>query len=100
MRRDCAFTLDALDRERNALPNTYAHRGQRSFCSRFLQLVHGGQHQTRAAHSEWMAERNSPAVRVDVRRVIRNSELPQAGKRLTSERLIQFDEVKTSNGEL
>ena len=100
MRHDCVFALDSIDRERNALPHTDAHCSQGSLCSRFLQLVHSGQHQTRAAHSEWMAERNSSAIRVDVWRVIRNSELAQTRKRLTGESLVQFDEIKIADGNL
>jgi len=92
--------LDALYCERYALAYTDAHGSQRPLCSGFLQLMNGRQYQPRSAHSQRMAQGDRAAVRVDLRRVIRNSELPQTRKRLTGESLIHFDEIKIFNGKL
>src|SRR5262245_16618586 len=73
-----AFSTDSFDCKRNALPNAHAHRGKSKLAAVFLKSVSRRQCQAGARHSQGMTERDRTAVRVDVFRIIREPQLPQA----------------------
>ena len=54
--------LDALEEHRNSLPHADAHGGDGVTRFGALQLASGGEHKTRAAHAERMAERDAPPL--------------------------------------
>src|SRR3954467_1444140 len=62
-RNSKSTALDALERERYALPHAHAHGGKRALAAALLQAVDRGQRNARARHSERMPERDRAAVR-------------------------------------
>src|SRR5271165_3394835 len=60
----------------------------------------GREDETGATHTERMAERDGSAIGINVRRIIGQTELAQAGKRLAGESFIQLDEIEISDGKL
>src|SRR5258708_7557659 len=94
---DSTRRLHSLDGDRHALAHTDTHRCQRQVPSGFLQLMRRGQHQPRSAHSERMAQSDGSAVWIDMRRVVRNSQLPQACQHLAGERFIQLDYLEVTD---
>src|SRR4051812_2572123 len=71
--------INLFDRNRNALANADAHVCKGKFPAPLLHAVHRRQRQPRAAHAEWMAERDRAAMRVDEIGVVLDAQLPQAG---------------------
>src|SRR6202043_2513005 len=68
-----------FQRQRYALADADAHGGEREPAAAPFQAVHGGEREARARHAERMAERDRPAMGVDVLGVVGESELAQAG---------------------
>ena len=65
-----------------------------------LKLQRGGAGDARPRHAEWVAERDRPAVRIDVIAVVRQAEAAQAGERLRGEGFIELDDVEPCRREL
>src|SRR6185437_14941999 len=84
---------DALDDERNALPDADAHRAQRVAAPRALELVHRRRDEPRAARAERMAERDRATVGIHARIVVGEAMVARDGQRLCRERLVQLDHV-------
>src|SRR5690242_609619 len=61
---------DALEHERDALPDADAHRAQRVAAARALQVVERGGRKARARRAERMAEGDRAAIRVDVGSIV------------------------------
>ena len=57
---------DALERQRRALADADAHRRKRVAAAAPLKLERSGACDARARHAERMAERDRPAVRIDM----------------------------------
>jgi hypothetical protein len=73
-----ARLLHPLYGQRDALPHSDALGGEREPAAVFLQTVHRRQCQPRARHAERVAERDRPAMRIDLRGIVRKPELPHA----------------------
>src|SRR5947199_7210669 len=59
------FSVQLLDRHRDALPDADAHGRQRPSTAALLHAMHRGHCQPRAAHAQGMTERDGAAMRVD-----------------------------------
>src|SRR5208337_5168567 len=85
---------DALERERGALTDADAHRGEPGASAATLELERGGAGDAGPRHAERMAERDRPAVRIDVLGVVLEAEPAQASERLRGESLVELDDVE------
>ena len=74
--------LDAFQNQGNSLAHTDAHGAERISAIGSQELVERGGYEPRAAGTQRVPESNRTAVRVDVRRVVRNSQFPQDSQRL------------------
>ena len=85
---------DAFERQRRALADADAHRRKPIAAAAPLELERGGAGDARARHAERMAERDRPAVRIDVVGIVLKSKSAQAGEGLRGERLVELDDVE------
>src|SRR3954465_12371017 len=81
----------SFDNHRNALPHADAHGAQRVAAAAAMQLIGRGSHQARAAHAQWMAQRDGAAVGIDAGVIVAQAELAQHRQSLRGKGLIQFD---------
>src|SRR5260370_39444930 len=86
---------DALERQRGALADADAHRGKSITPAAPLQFQRDGAGDAGPGHAERVAERDRPAVWIDVFRVVRQPEPAQAGERLRGECLVELEDVET-----
>src|SRR6266478_4756872 len=91
--------LNPLERERYALPYAYAHCGERKLAIALLQSVHRRERKARTRHAERVAERDRPAMSVDMLGILRNAQLAQTGETLRCERLVDLDQVEVADPE-
>jgi hypothetical protein len=82
-----------------ALSHADAHRAEGIAPSGTLQLQSCRSHQTRPTRSKRMAERNGPAVRIYMGRVVGYFQIAQYRQRLGCESLVQLDYVHFGNGQ-
>src|SRR5690348_9328 len=71
--------LHPLDRQRQALADAHAQGRNRTPAALLLELMGRCQSETRTRHAERMAERDRATVRIDVRGIVLEAELAQAG---------------------
>src|SRR5882762_630720 len=74
--------LHAFQNQGNSLAYTNAHGAERISAIGSQELVERGGYEPRAAGTQWVPESNRTAVRVDVRRVVRNYQFAQDSQRL------------------
>src|SRR6516165_8077270 len=89
--------LNALERERNALPYADAHGGKREPAAARVQAVDRGQRKARPRHPERVPECDRAAVGIDVLGVVGDAELTQTGEPLRRERLVDLDQVEIAD---
>src|SRR6266446_7411397 len=94
--RSPGVVLNAFENQRNSLAHTDAHGAERIFSLCTHELIERRSRKTRAAGAQGVPESNRAAVRIHVRRVVRNSQFAQHGQRLRSECLIQFHDIHLS----
>ena len=92
-----AVASDALERERNPLPDAHAHGGERAPAAALLEAMQSGERKPRSRHAERMPERDRPAVRIDVLGIVGNAELTQTGQPLRGERLVDLDQIEVAD---
>src|SRR5581483_2910853 len=92
-------SIQLLDRHRDALADTDAHRRKRPLSAALLHSMHRGDHQPRAAHAERVTESNGAAMRVDEIGVVLDAELPQTRYALACERFIELDQIEIGDFE-
>jgi hypothetical protein len=83
--------LDALEHQSDALPDTDAHRAERTAQSTSFQFDQRGRGQPCAAHPQRMPERDGATIGVHVLGVVRQPQVTQDSKGLRRERFVQLD---------
>jgi hypothetical protein len=58
-----------------------------------MQSVGSGRHKPRTGHAQWVSKRYRTAIRIHVCGIVSNSELPERGKTLRRERLVELNEI-------
>src|SRR5438132_421604 len=91
------FSVQLLDRHRDALPDADAHRRQRPTAAALLHAVHRGHRQPRPAHAQGVTERDGAAMRVDEIGVLLDAELAQAGDALRGEGFVELDQIEIAD---
>jgi hypothetical protein len=76
----------ALHHQREALTDADAKRCEPESAAACLKLVDERLHELSAGHAERMAQRDSPAVRIDTRIVVGKSKTPQHSERLARQK--------------
>src|SRR5581483_5825447 len=84
---------DTLHHERDALPYADAHRAQRVAPAGALEVQQRRGREARTGGAQRMAQRDRAAIRIHVRRIVRNPQHAQHGERLRGERLVELDDV-------
>src|SRR5690606_21612275 len=88
-----------LEQDRDALADADAHRAQGTTRAAATEFVHGGCHQARATRAERMPQRDGSAIRIDVLRIVGQSEGAGDGERLRGKGLVQFDDVDIADAQ-
>src|SRR5437870_4218935 len=91
--------LDALHRQRHALTDAGAPRGERALAPDLVQLMRRRHRDARPRHAERMAERDRAAIRIDVFGIVRKPELAHHGETLRGECLVEFDHVEIADAQ-
>src|SRR3984885_5804391 len=86
-------SLNEFDQRRDALPHANAHRGNRTLAATRFERVQRGQRKACTRHAQWVPERNRPAMRVHVLRIVGEAELARHRQTLSGERLVELDHV-------
>src|SRR5690349_2399153 len=89
--------LHPFERQRDSLSDADAHGGQRELAAGPLELFGRRHREARAGHAQRVPERDRAAVRVHLRRVVREPQLAQDGESLGRERLVQLDDVEVAD---